>query len=138
MIPTEDIGQQKYDILAAALAVGQSQQQAADTAGVSKGTVQRLLRDEAFSRRVADFRRPAVMRVLGLLNEASIDAATALHLIVQDMEESAAVRVNAAKAIVELATKLRGVEEMDQRLRKLEEQLARPSGTPEAAGTQGG
>lgn len=101
-------------------------------AGVSKGTVRRRMKDEAFRARVVEFRREATHRTLGLLLEAMPDAVAALHLQVADPGSPGCV--SAAKAILEHGLKYRNEIETDERLTRLEKLSAGDTEQAEESG----
>ena len=101
-----------------ALAGGQTVQAAARAAGVGESTVFRRLRDAAFRGAVAAARAEVTARALGKLAAASTAAASTLRKLLN--AESEAVKLSAARSILELGTKLREAVELEQRIVALE------------------
>lgn len=107
--------------LIAAFAGGSKVEDAAREAGVSESTAYRRLRDADFKKRVADARAAMVSRVVGQLADASTTAAATLRRLLNADSEN--VRLGAARAILELGSKLREGEELEQRIAALEEAM---------------
>ena len=108
-----------------ALAGGRTVQAAARVAGVAESTIYRRLRETEFRRRVTETRAEFTARALGNLAAASTAAAGTLRRLLK--AESEAVRLSAARSILELGTKLRDSVELEQRILALE---ARHDDTP--------
>jgi hypothetical protein len=109
------------EALALALASGQTLRAAAEAAGVAERTAARRQADPAFRRRVAALRAELVERALGKLADGMADAAAALRALLA--ADSEAVRLGAARALLELGVKLREAVELEQRLATLEAEL---------------
>jgi hypothetical protein len=113
----------KADIqLVTALAAGATVEAAAKVAGVSEPTVYRRLREPAFRQRVAELRDEMVARAVARLSATSTLAADTLRELLGARAET--VRLGAARAILELGTKLRETEDLAARVAALEAQLA--------------
>ena len=108
-----------------ALAGGRTVQAAALAGGVAESTVYRRLRDADFCRHVTESRAEFTARALGKLSAASTAAASTLRMLLK--AESEAVRLSAARSILELGTRLRESVELEQRILALE---ARHDDTP--------
>ena len=108
-----------------ALAGGRTVQAAARVAGVAESTIYRRLRETEFRRRVTETRAEFTARALGNLAAASTAAAGTLRRLLKAKSE--AVRLSAARSILELGTKLRDSVELEQRILALE---ARHDDTP--------
>lgn len=105
----------------AALAAGSTVLEAAAAGGMSERTVYRRLEDPAFRRLVDDARAEIVSRAVAKLSAASADAADTLRdLLRSDMDFA---RLAAARAILEIGSKLREHEDLAERVRALEERL---------------
>ena len=109
-----------------ALACGATIESAARNAGVSQATVYRRLRDPQFCRRLQQIRSDMVQRTAGMLTAAAGEAVKTL-LSLQDPAAPAAVRLGAARAILELGVKLRETAELAERIAALEAQLGLPA-----------
>lgn len=112
--------------LITALAGGATQQAAAEAAGVSERTVRRRLASPDFASRVAEARTELVRRAVAMLAEASGAAVETLRALLQDAPP--AVRLGAARAVLELGVKLRESEELEARIAALEAAAEQPRG----------
>jgi hypothetical protein len=116
-------------VLLMALACGATIENAAAKAGVGKSTVNRRLDDPVFTRRLQEMKSAMVARTASMLTAAATEAVKTL-LELQNPNSPAAVRLNAAKAIIELGSKLRETCELQDRISALEQQLAGESDPP--------
>ena len=116
--------------LIAALAAGATKQEAARLVGVGERTVYRRLEDPRFRRRVDEARAELVNRAVGSLADASSAAVATLRALLEADSES--VRLGACRAILDLGLKLREAEELERRIRALEEQAATEPGRRKA------
>lgn len=108
------------DLLAALVAAGRTHAEAAAEAGVSERTVARRAKEPAFARRVQDLRSEMTARALGRMADRMAEAADALHQLLGAKAE--AVRLGAARSILELGVRLRESVELEERIRRLEQQ----------------
>ncbi len=121
-------GRRKGDAaLLLALASGETVREAARLAGIGERTATRRLADADFRRRVAELRGEMVSRAVGRLADGSTEAVAALRKLL-DAGTPPAVRLGAARAILELGTKLRESVELEQRLADLERRIKREGG----------
>ncbi len=111
------------DGLLMALACGATVEAAAAKAGVSASTAYRRLNEPAFRRRLREVRADMVQRTAGMLTAAAGESVKAL-LALQKEAVPAAVRLGAARAVLEIGMRLREVCDLEQRLAALEERLA--------------
>lgn len=124
-------GRKKDDtLLLMALAGGASIGAAADATGFGARTIHRRLRDPGFRKRLAELRSEAVGRAVGKLADASSDAAEALQRLLRARSE--AVRLGAARAILELGCRLREAEEFAARIAALEAAIEQSAGTADS------
>ena len=105
-----------------ALACGATVEAAAHKAGVSPATVYRRLKEPAFVQRLRELRADMVQRAAAMLTAAAGEAVKTLLALQKDAVPPA-TRLGAARAILELGTRLREVAELEQRLADLEERL---------------
>ena len=105
-----------------ALACGATVDNAARQAGISKRTAYRRLADPAFGRRLQQMRGDMVSRTSGTLTAAAGEAVRTLLELLKN-PTSSAVRLGAARAVLELGMKLREVAELEARLTVLEQHL---------------
>jgi len=111
------------DTLLLALACGAPVEQAARQCGLSARTVYRRLAEADFRRRVQALRCDMVSRAAGTLAAgASGSARTLLEL--QQKSASDAVRLGAARAVLELGMKVRDAADLEERLAALENAVA--------------
>src|SRR5262245_703495 len=102
-----------------ALAAGQSIRQAARKAGLGEATVARRLEDPVFRQRLNALRSRLVDRALGRLAATMAAASSTLRQLLRAQSE--AVRLSAARSIVELHVRLKEAGEMEARVAELEE-----------------
>jgi hypothetical protein len=110
------------DGLVLALACGASPEGAAQKSGLSLRTVYRRLAEPAFRQQVNQVRAEMVRRAAGLFTAAGM-AAIKTFTTLQESATSEAVRLGAARAIIELGCKLRETVEMTERMAALEARL---------------
>jgi transposase-like protein len=115
-------------LLLQALACGATVEGAARQSGVSESTVYRRLRDAEFRRQIDNLRSEMVQRNAGTLTAAGSESVKTL-VILQQPTNPAAVRLGAAKAVLELGIKIREVATLEQRLAALEEHMLAEQGT---------
>ena len=118
-----------------ALAGGRTIAHVAKAAGVGETTVYRRLRDPEFRRRVNEARAAFTDRALGRLSAASTAAVRTLRQLLNAKSE--AVRLAAARSILELGAKLRETVELEQRLLALEAHYDDTAKTNRGTGTEG-
>jgi hypothetical protein len=106
-----------------ALACGATVEVAARQAGVSESTAYRRLADPEFRGQLQRLRADMVQRTTGALTAASTEAVKALLALMQPATPPP-VRLGAARAVLELGTRLRESAELEERLAALEQQVA--------------
>ncbi|HYH64254.1 MAG TPA: hypothetical protein VD866_06110 [Urbifossiella sp.] len=121
------------DALALSLACGATVEAAARQAGVSDRTVYRRLRDPDFQKRIKEARTDLMRRSAGLLSAASGEAVRTLLALMKDSAPPA-VRLGAAKAVLELGIKVRELAELEAEVRALEQEI-KALGPPREART---
>src|SRR5262249_52252040 len=110
------------DALLLALACGASVEQAARQCGLSARTVYRRLAEPDFRRRLQALRGDMVSRTAGTLTAAATEAVrTLLELLKNSVSD--AVRLGAARAVLEIGMKVREVADLEERLAELEQRL---------------
>ncbi len=105
-----------------ALAEGMTVVDAATLAGVSRATAFRRLQEPDFRTAIQDTRSIIVTETIGKLIESGAGAADTLRMLL-DAGQPAHVRLGSARAILELAPKLRESEELSERIARLEQHL---------------
>ena len=106
------------DAVLAALAAGRTVLEAAKASGVSERTVARRLSEPAFCERLNAARAALFDQTLGKLANAAAAAVDALATLMAEGPPS--VRLGAARAVLELGTKLRESVELERRIAILE------------------
>jgi hypothetical protein len=110
------------DALLMALACGATVEGAARQCQLCARTVYRRLADPTFQRRLEALRADMVQRTAGMLTAAAGEAVKTL-LALQKETTPAAVRLGAARAVLEIGIKVREVADLEQRLCALERLL---------------
>ena len=105
------------------LAAGRSVREAAAGAGVSERTVYRRLASPGFQKRLAAIRDELITAALGELVGCASQAVTKLRRLLEARDER--VQLQAAKALLEQALRLREAVTLEQRLATLERNLER-------------
>lgn len=105
-----------------ALACGATIESAARSAGLSTTTAYRRMRDPEFTAELQKVRADMVQRTAGMLTGAAGEAVKTL-LALQASTIPHAVRLGAARAILELGVKLRETAELEERIAAVEAQL---------------
>lgn len=112
-------GRQRADeVLAAAVAAGHTLRDAAKLAGVGERTASRRWAEPGFQRKIVALRAAMVERALGRLSDGMTQAADKLRELLDARSE--AVRLGAARSLLELGVKLREAVELEQRVAGLE------------------
>lgn len=109
-----------------ALACGATVESAARKAGLGERTAYRRLADPAFQEQLASLRFETVQRTAAMLCAASLEAVKTL-VSLQEPSVPAAVRLGAARSILELGAKLREIVELEQRLTAVERKMNQPN-----------
>ncbi len=110
------------DTILQALACGATVESAARKAGVCERTVYRRLADPAFAAQLQQTRADMVARTTGMMTAAALESVKTLVELLQ-ASQPPAVRLGAARSIVELGLKLREATEMAERITAVEERL---------------
>jgi hypothetical protein len=110
------------DALLLALACGASVDQAARQCGLSIRTVYRRLAEVDFRRRLQALRSDMVSRTAGTLTAAATEAVRTLLELLKS-SASDAVRLGAARSVLEMGMKVREAADLEERLAALEQQL---------------
>jgi hypothetical protein len=105
------------------LACGASVEAAAKQAQLTERTVYRRLKDPAFKRALAEVRADMLQRTAGALTAAATEAVRTLVGLLAG-KEPAAVRLGAARAVLEIGIKVREVADLEQRVLDLEAKVA--------------
>lgn len=111
------------DALLVALACGATVENAARQCDLSERTIYRRLGEPDFKRRLQGVRGDMVSRAAGMLTAAGMESVRTL-LELQKPGQTAAIRLGAARAILELGLKFREVVDLETRLAELEQRVA--------------
>jgi hypothetical protein len=110
----------KQEAAALSLATGCTQEVAARESGAGTRTIKTWLREQpAFARRITELRAELTGMALGRLVEGMASAADTLGYLCRKAK-SETVRLGAARALLELANKLRETNELEERIAALE------------------
>ena len=104
-----------------ALACGATVEAAARQCQLSERTVYRRLEDPTFRQRVQEARGEMVKRSAGMLTAAAGESVRTL-LALQRESAPPAVRLGAARAVIELGVKVRELADLEARIAALEQQ----------------
>lgn len=96
--------------------------QAADAAGISPRTASRWLRSTEFKAIYADTREATLEATLGMLRALSVGACEALGQVVRNPDAAPTARTNAARSILDSMLRLTELQDLDKRLKTLEEE----------------
>ena len=107
--------------LALELATGKTVADAAVAAGVAERTAYRRLADAAFAARVRELRRSVVSVAAARLADGMAGAADVLRKLMDHADPH--VRFKAAKAVIELATKVTELSELQQQILEMERSI---------------
>jgi uroporphyrinogen-III synthase len=118
----DERGRKAEEALLLALACGATVDGAAHQAGLSERTAYRRLADKNFQRRLREMRADMVQRAAGALTATSAEAVRALLELLKS-SSPAAVRLRAARAVIELGCKLRDHVDVAERVKALEVRL---------------
>lgn len=121
------VGKSNADsVLIAAMAAGATFEGAAAQAGVSARTVSRRMEQPAFKAKVDEARADLITRAVGVLADSSSEAAQTLRALLAS--DRPTVRLSAARAILEMAVKVREHAELAERMTAVEQAIAAQKG----------
>ncbi len=96
-----------------------------EAAGVSKVTMWRFMQDAAFQARYRAMRRQLVDAAIAQLQATCTRAVTVLCEVAEDTQASASARVSAARTIIEQSLRAVEIEDLQERVERLEELLSK-------------
>jgi hypothetical protein len=115
-------GRHKADqTLLTVLACGATVENAARSAGVSASTAYRRLKDPEFRQKIKELQAETLQRAAAMLTAASMESVKTL-IALQAANIPPAVRLGAARGVLEFGTKMRETVELEQRIAALERQ----------------
>ncbi len=94
--------------------------EAAQVAGVSETTLWRWLQEEEFSQSYREARRRVVEQAISRVQQSSGKAVTTLAEMMTDQDAPPSTRVTAARVILEMTVKFVEIEDLRDRVAKLE------------------
>jgi hypothetical protein len=115
-------GESRDDRLAQELACGAGIAAAAQAAGVSERTVVRRRADPSFRKRVTERRTAMLNEALGRLTHASAAAAAVIVRLMLEAEDPA-IKLRAAKVLLQMGIKLGEYVDLEQRVAVLEQRV---------------
>ena len=115
----------KQDEAIAALLTQRNIEEAAKAAGISANTLLRWLKVPEFQAAYREARRAAFGQAVARLQQGTSAAATTLLKTMIDPSTPASVKVRAAEAILNHATKAMEIEDIESRVAALEASMAR-------------
>jgi DNA-binding MurR/RpiR family transcriptional regulator len=113
----------KQEVAVMALLTEQTLRDAAKKAGVSEATLYRWQQLEGFKSMFRDAKRQAVGQATARLQQSSTLAIETLNEVMQNKKAPAMARVTAAKTVLEFSYKAYEIEELQERVERLEESL---------------
>jgi hypothetical protein len=119
--PRRRLSPRAEQVIAALLEHG-TQEKAAAAAGISVVTLWRLHRKPEFRKALLEARSDAFSQAIGRLQQGSSAAAATLLRVMCDATSPAASRVRAAQCVLDSAARGIGLEDLEIRLRELENQ----------------
>lgn len=117
------------DALLIALACGATIEAAAAQCGIVPRTIYRRLKDPLYKARLSKIRGEMIERATGMLSAAAGEAVRTL-LSLQKAAVPPAVRMSAARAILEIGMKLREVVDLESRMTELEARVQQQQEQP--------
>ncbi len=110
-----------------AILTSDTMEKASEQAGVSRGTLYRWLKEDLFKNELKKARQQLVEQSGLKLQRAMGQAIKTLLEICKDKDATAGARVSAARSILENAFKVADSEELEEKVRRLEEMVKRLS-----------
>jgi DNA-binding MurR/RpiR family transcriptional regulator len=126
--PSDEKLSPKQEAALVALLAHGTVEAAYEAAGVSKSTMWRFLQEPSFQARYRAMRRQLVESAIGQLQADCTKAVTVLREVAEDREAPASARVSAAKTIIEQSLRAVELEDLSERVERLEELLEQKEG----------
>jgi hypothetical protein len=104
-----------------ALIAAETVEKAAQQINVAPSTLYRWLHEDEFRAAYREAKTACVSQAIGRLQQASAEAVETLRTIMRDQTKPASTRVQAARIILETSLKAVEVEEIQDRINRLEE-----------------
>lgn len=122
----------KKELLICALLVEPTIEKAAVKVGIGTTTAFRWLQDPEFQAEYQQARKQAVSQAIAQLQQATTQAVATLQAIMQDETAPAASRVTAARTVLDTSLKAIELEDLAQRIEKLEQAVQQNDGRRQA------
>lgn len=90
---------------------------------VNESTVFRMMQDESFKIKYRETRRQLLHNSISQLQSVSGEAVQTLRTIMNDAGVTPGVRVNAAKSILDIAIKVTELDEITERIERIEQSI---------------
>ena len=114
----------KWELGIVGLLTKNNLQDASQVAGVSMNTLLRWLQQDEFKEQYKQAKQETLRQAISQLQVATTEAVATLRDIVKDAEVNPSVRVSACKAILDGAMKSAELQDLEERLVKLEKKKA--------------
>ena len=114
----------KWELGIVGLLTKNNLQDASQVAGVSMNTLLRWLQQDEFKEQYKQAKQETLRQAISQLQVATTEAVATLRDIVKDTEVNPSVRVSACKAILDGAMKSAELQDLEERLVKLEKKKA--------------
>jgi hypothetical protein len=115
----------KWETAIAALLTHGSLAQSAAASNIGESTLRRWLKDPAFYVAYSEAKRQLLEGTINRLRSIGSDAVTALHEVAVDKTGPAGARVSAGRSILEILLRAVEVQDLADRLDKLEEAMGK-------------
>ena len=114
----------KQDALLGALLVQPSIADAASAVGIGRDTAYRWMRTPQFQQRYADAKREALAETISYLQRSMWKAVVALNAILDNPDSTQTAKVAAARSLLEFGLRATELEQVVERLERLETHLS--------------
>jgi hypothetical protein len=111
----------KQEAAIAALLTHGTLGKSAAASGISESTIRRWLKEPQFQSAYSEAKRQLLEGTINRLRSIGADAVNGLHYVVRDRLSPAGARVSASRAILEVMLRAVEVQDLAERLDKLEE-----------------
>lgn len=115
---------EKFGLLAAAVAGGRSIKDASTELSVPRSTSYRWSASPTFRTKVAELRAEMLSQAVGRISSAAVQAIEVLTELMNDREQKAGDRIAACKSLLSSLTSLSQVGELRERLEKIEREFS--------------
>ena len=113
----------KQEAAIAALLTHGTLGKSAAASGISESTIRRWLKEPQFQTAYGQAKRQLLEGTINRLRSIGVDGVNALHYVARDKNSPAGARVSAGRAILEVLLRAVEVQDLAERLDKLEESM---------------